>query len=76
MGRGQGQEPCLDFSSTLLELGPVLPYSTETEGTVVVKNPCSFPVEFYSLEFDEKYLEEEKVFVDIYQFHNFSETKR
>ncbi|XP_069757040.1 hydrocephalus-inducing protein homolog [Narcine bancroftii] len=61
MARGQGLEPRLDFATTLLELGPILPYSTEVEGTVVVKNPCSFPVEFYSLEFDDKYLEEEKV---------------
>ncbi|XP_051884712.1 hydrocephalus-inducing protein homolog [Pristis pectinata] len=61
MARGQGLEPRLDFSTTLLELGPILPYSADAEGTVVVKNPCSFPVEFYSVEFDEKYLEEEKV---------------
>ncbi|XP_078257666.1 hydrocephalus-inducing protein homolog [Rhinoraja longicauda] len=61
MGRGQGKEPALDFSTTLLELGPILPFSAEVAGTVVVKNPCSFPVEFYSVEFDDKYLEEEKI---------------
>ncbi|XP_072135349.1 hydrocephalus-inducing protein homolog isoform X2 [Mobula birostris] len=61
MACGQGLEPHLDFSTTVLELGPVLPYSAETEGTVIVKNPCSFPIEFYSVEFDERYLEEEKV---------------
>ena len=26
-----------------------------------MRNPCSFPIEFYSLEFDNGYLEEEKV---------------
>ncbi|NXI76695.1 HYDIN protein, partial [Rhipidura dahli] len=31
------------------------------EATVVVKNPCKFPVEFYSVDFDEQYLEEEKM---------------
>ncbi|NXI06537.1 HYDIN protein, partial [Pachycephala philippinensis] len=31
------------------------------EATVVVKNPCKFPIEFYSLDFDEQYLEEEKI---------------
>ncbi|NXV09137.1 HYDIN protein, partial [Cettia cetti] len=31
------------------------------DATVVVKNPCNFPIEFYSLDFDEQYLEEEKI---------------
>ncbi|NXO85674.1 HYDIN protein, partial [Sitta europaea] len=35
--------------------------SDGVEATVVVKNPCDFPVEFYSLDFDEQYLEEEKI---------------
>lgn len=59
--QGQGEEPRLEFSAPLLELGPVLPYSTGEEGAVQVRNPCPFPVEFYSLEYDTQYLEEEKV---------------
>ncbi|NXB56916.1 HYDIN protein, partial [Struthidea cinerea] len=35
--------------------------SDRLEATVVVKNPCKFPVEFYSLDFDEQYLVEEKI---------------
>ncbi|NXI13719.1 HYDIN protein, partial [Irena cyanogastra] len=35
--------------------------SDGVEATVVVKNPCNFPIEFYSLDFDEQYLEEEKI---------------
>ncbi|NXA71692.1 HYDIN protein, partial [Thryothorus ludovicianus] len=35
--------------------------SDGAEATVVVKNPCNFPIEFYSLDFDEQYLEEEKI---------------
>ena len=31
------------------------------EKEVVVRNPCTFPIEFYSLEFDKQYLTEEKV---------------
>ncbi|NXP95208.1 HYDIN protein, partial [Passerina amoena] len=31
------------------------------EATVVVKNPCNFPIEFYALDFDEQYLEKGKV---------------
>ena len=58
---GQGNEPKLDFSSTLIEFGPVLPHSSGDEKEVIVRNPSSFPVEIYSLEFDKQYLEEEKV---------------
>ena len=59
--RGTGVEPKLEFSDTMLNFGPVLPYCVGDELDIVVKNPASFPVEFYSLEFDKKYLEEEKV---------------
>lgn len=59
--QGQGEEPQLDFCPPVLELGPCLPVSTEIEAKVVVRNPCSFPIEFYSLELDTQYLEEEKV---------------
>ncbi|KAM7396206.1 hypothetical protein PAMP_019263 [Pampus punctatissimus] len=59
--QGQGEEPQLEFCPSELELGPCLPFSTEVEATVTVKNPCSFPVEFYSLEFDTLYLEEETI---------------
>lgn len=58
---GHGLEPQLEFSPPVLELGPLLPYSHGAEGTVVVKNPCEFPIEFYSLEFDQQYLAEEQV---------------
>ncbi|CAM9137593.1 unnamed protein product, partial [Bubo scandiacus] len=58
---GRGLEPQLEFSPPVLELGPLLPYSCGAEGTVVVKNPCEFPIEFYSLEFDQQYLAEEQI---------------
>ncbi|XP_045894223.1 hydrocephalus-inducing protein homolog [Micropterus dolomieu] len=59
--QGKGEEPQLEFCPSALELGPCLPVSTEVEAEVTVKNPCSFPIEFYSLEFDTQYLEEEKI---------------
>lgn len=59
--QGQGEEPRLEFSQSELELGPCLSLNTEVEAEVTVRNPCSFPIEFYSLEFDTQYLEEEKV---------------
>ncbi|XP_047451812.1 hydrocephalus-inducing protein homolog [Mugil cephalus] len=59
--QGEGEEPQLEFCPAALELGPCLPASTEVEAEVTVKNPCSFPIEFYSLEFDTQYLKEEKI---------------
>lgn len=64
LAEGQGLEPRLEFSPSVLELGPLLPYAAGDEAEVVVKNPCSFPIEFYSLEFDQQYLVEEKVSTD------------
>lgn len=58
---GQGLEPQLKFSTTEIELGPVLPYSSGEEVELQVCNPCPFPTEFYSLDFDQQYLEEERV---------------
>ncbi|XP_071670318.1 hydrocephalus-inducing protein homolog isoform X2 [Patagioenas fasciata] len=69
---GRGLEPQLEFSPTVLELGPLLPYSCGVEGTVLVRNPCEFPIEFYSLEFDEQYLVEEQILrmLKDYDCHN------
>ncbi|XP_054031509.1 hydrocephalus-inducing protein homolog [Dryobates pubescens] len=58
---GRGLEPRLEFQPEVLELGPVLPSSPGAQGTVVVRNPCSFPIEFYSLEYDQQYLAEEQL---------------
>ncbi|CAM9369081.1 unnamed protein product, partial [Bubo scandiacus] len=69
---GCGLEPQLEFSPPVFELGPLLPYSCGAEGTVVVKNPCEFPIEFYSLEFDQQYLAEEQILQMLkgYDCHN------
>ncbi|XP_046781642.1 hydrocephalus-inducing protein homolog isoform X3 [Gallus gallus] len=58
---GHGLVPQLEFNPPVLELGPLLPYSSGTAETVLVKNPCEFPIEFYSLEFDQQYLAEEQI---------------
>lgn len=58
---GQGLEARLEFSPPALKMEWVLVNSAGVDTTVVVKNPCNFPVEFSSLDFDEQYLEEEKV---------------
>ncbi|XP_021488188.2 hydrocephalus-inducing protein homolog [Meriones unguiculatus] len=61
LAHGQGLEPRLEFSPSVLELGPLLPYASGDEAEVIVRNPCIFPIEFYSLEFDQQYLLEEKM---------------
>lgn len=58
---GQGEEPQLQFCPPEVTLGPCLPLCTEVEAEVTVKNPCSFPIEVYSVEFDKTYLQEEEV---------------
>ncbi|XP_077145064.1 hydrocephalus-inducing protein homolog isoform X4 [Ranitomeya variabilis] len=61
LAQGQGLEPQLEFTPGVLELGPILPLSSGDDVEVVVRNPCSFPIEFYSLEMDKQYVEEEKI---------------
>ncbi|XP_041964608.1 hydrocephalus-inducing protein homolog isoform X2 [Alosa sapidissima] len=61
LAQGKGEEPQLEFSTSVLDMGPVLSHSAGEEIEVLVRNPCPFPVEFYSLEFDKQYLEEERV---------------
>ncbi|XP_073461747.1 hydrocephalus-inducing protein homolog [Aquarana catesbeiana] len=59
--QGNGLEPRVEFTPSVLQLGPVLPFSPGDDLEVVVRNPCAFPVEFYSVEMDKQYLEEEKI---------------
>ncbi|XP_059164892.1 hydrocephalus-inducing protein homolog isoform X11 [Physella acuta] len=58
---GQGLEPRLEFDRSVVKFGPILPHSPGDDQEILVKNPCPFPIEFYSLEFDTNYLEEEKI---------------
>ncbi|KAI5620966.1 hydrocephalus-inducing protein-like isoform X1, partial [Silurus asotus] len=61
IAQGQGLEPQLEFSTPKINLGPLLPCSNGEEVEVLVRNPCPFPIEFYSLDFDKQYLEEENI---------------
>ena len=63
--QGLGSEPRLDFDLNLVAFTPILPFSPGTESEVTVRNPMTYPVEFYSLEFDKQYLEEEEVWNDV-----------
>ncbi|MGH0142284.1 UNVERIFIED_CONTAM: hypothetical protein FKN15_002866 [Acipenser sinensis] len=72
LAQGKGLELRLDFSPTVLEFGPILPQNNGDDVDVLVKNPCTFPIEFYALEYDKQYLEEEKILRMIkgYDCHN------
>ncbi|XP_008409888.1 hydrocephalus-inducing protein homolog isoform X2 [Poecilia reticulata] len=59
--KGQAEESLLKFCPSVLELVPCLPFSTESKSEVTVKNTSSFPIEFYSLEFDTQYIKEEEI---------------
>ena len=59
--RGQGLEPHIELDRPLVEFGPILPHSAGDDKDIVIRNPCKFDIEIYSLEFDKAYLEEEKV---------------
>ena len=59
--RGQGSEPRLEFDRQLVEFPAVLPFAEGSEAEVVVSNPLPYAIEFYSLEYDKQYLEEEEV---------------
>ncbi|VEL07173.1 unnamed protein product [Protopolystoma xenopodis] len=59
--QGEGLEPRLDFSLGMIEFRPVLPECIGDERNVIVTNPCSFPIEFYSSDFDPIYKEEDEI---------------
>jgi len=61
--RGEALEPNIEFLQPLVEFGPILPHSPANEKDIIIRNPCKFPLEIYSVEFDKIYLEEEKVSV-------------
>ncbi len=63
---GMGYEPRIEFDKTLVEFTPILPFSAGCEAEVSVHNPCPYPLEFYSLEFDKQYLYEEEVCVCVW----------
>ena len=54
------------FDRTLLEFPPVLPFSSGSEAEVTLSNPMPYPVEIYSLNFDQQYIDEEEVCVCIF----------
>ncbi|GAB1599203.1 hypothetical protein Ahia01_000197500, partial [Argonauta hians] len=59
--QGLGIEPVLQFQPENIRFRTILPHSTGDEKEIKVYNPMDFPIEFYSVDFDTYYLEEEKI---------------
>ncbi|CAH8595198.1 unnamed protein product [Heterobilharzia americana] len=59
---GKGLEPQLIFDRSLLQFSPTLPFSpTGSEEIVTVTNPCDYPIEFYSIELDKQFAQEDEI---------------
>lgn len=62
---GEGANIPLVFDPALAEINPVLPFSEGGERVITVLNPTDFPVEFFSIDFDTKFKEEEEVLASL-----------
>ena len=59
---GQGLGTPLKFTPAVTELGPILPFSPSGDISVItVTSACDIPLEFYSLDFDTVYKEEQQL---------------
>lgn len=58
---GEALGTLLKFEPSFVELGPILPFSNGQEKIVTVTSNSEIPLEFYSLDFDEQYQEEERI---------------
>ena len=67
--RGEGSQLKVEFTSSVLEFASILSHSFGDEKEVTRAKPLSFPVKIYLLEFDNQYLEEEKVITFHYLFY-------
>ena len=65
--RGEGMECLLEFIGGDT-MGPILPYSKGDEKQIIVKNNSSFPIEFYSEEYDAKHREEEDILASLTEY--------
>ena len=68
---GKGNEQEVDFSVKSVDLGPVLPMAQGCTLDLTISNPGNSPVEIYSLDFDQKYQEEERILREQLGYDNF-----
>ncbi|EKX37002.1 hypothetical protein GUITHDRAFT_78541 [Guillardia theta CCMP2712] len=63
---GQSDSLRLRFDPPSLDLEPIHPHVMETEKRVRVYNDCETSIEFFSLDFNEQYLQEEELLMGAY----------
>ena len=58
---GTGLMPEIELNQNVLEMGPILQYSSGITSDIIISNPSKLSLEFYSLDFDDTYLAEEEI---------------
>ena len=73
---GEGAGAILRFDPGSLDLGTVLPMSPGVEKIVSLASQCDYPVEIYSVDFDQSYMIEEDILntVNIYDINGIHRT--
>jgi len=61
----------IELSPETIKLGPVLPYCKDSVEVLSITNPMEHAIEFFSLDFDTQYLEEEEI---VKRIENFTPT--
>ncbi|KAI9095517.1 hypothetical protein DFS34DRAFT_651319 [Phlyctochytrium arcticum] len=66
---GKGVQPTIIFEPDSLVMGPVLPFTEGVMRKFIAYNPTDYPLEMFSLEYDQQYLEEEELlrYIDTYE---------
>jgi hypothetical protein len=59
--KGTGISYTIEIIEDSVEMGPVLPYDKSSMLPFQIKNPMSFPIEVYSTDFDQRFVEEEDI---------------
>lgn len=60
--RGEGSELRVSFNPAMVELGPMLPCSDFSKALVEIRNDSEYPVEVFSLDFDQQFKQDEGLF--------------
>ena len=59
--KGRGKDLNIRFNAPKITLEPTMPFAAHKRVTLEVSNPTDYPLEFFSVDFDKTYLEEEAV---------------
>eukprot|EP00501_MAST-03F_sp_TOSAG23-6_P000263 GSMAST32.ASY1.ANO1.269.1 assembled CDS len=66
--KGIGKEFKFKFFPRMLKMEPMKPFEPPRDTIVTARNDCDYPVEFYSLDFDTQYKDEENMLISKGEF--------